>query len=76
MEINKYIATLKTRVSIDRNIRNNSTETDYEKFCEEECIAIEKVLDRLEEMTALAIHYEKELKKLTTKYYELRGEVK
>ena len=63
MEIDKCIKILKERVAIDRNIRNNETTNDYEKWCESECVAIETVLERLDEMTALAIHYEKELNK-------------
>ena len=64
MGIDKCIEVLKERVAIDRSLRNNETTSDYEKWCERECIAIETVLERLEEMTALAIHYEKELNKL------------
>ena len=63
MEINKAIEILKERVAIDKSLRNNETTNDYEKWCERECIAIETVLERLDEMTALAIHYEKELNK-------------
>ena len=63
MGIDKCIEVLKERVAIDRSLRNNEAISDYEKWCERECIAIETVLERLEEMTALAIHYEKELNK-------------
>ena len=63
MEIDKCIKILKTRVAIDRSLRNNEKTNDYEKWCESECVAIETVLERLDEMTALAIHYEKELNK-------------
>lgn len=76
MLIDKYVNILKERVRIDRNIRNNETTNDYEKWCESECVAIEMVLERLEEMTALAIHYEQELNKLTKeleKYKKVGG---
>lgn len=34
----------------DRAIRNNSTETDFDKFCEEKNLAIEDLLNRVKEL--------------------------
>lgn len=42
------IETLKERVAVDRRIRNNSVTNDYEKFCEKECLAIERLLEEIE----------------------------
>ena len=52
MNGNEAIEILKKRVEIDRKLRDNSTESDYDKFCENECIAIETLIEeyaRLEE---------------------------
>lgn len=38
------IAVLEKRVEIDRMIRDGSVESDYDKFCENECLAIEKLI--------------------------------
>lgn len=46
---NEDIKILKEFIKIDRNMRNNSTESDYDKFCERRCIAIENLLNKLEE---------------------------
>ena len=40
----KAIEKLKERVKIDRSLRNK-VESDFDKFCEDECIAIETVLN-------------------------------
>ena len=39
------IERLKERVKLDRKIRNNKIESDYEQFCENECQAIETILN-------------------------------
>lgn len=39
------IAVLEKRVEIDRALRDGSVESDYDKFCENECLAIEKVIN-------------------------------
>lgn len=44
---NKNIKYLEKYVEIDRQLRNYSTESDYDKYCEEQCIAIENVLQEL-----------------------------
>ena len=44
MDSSKAIQILKKRVETDRRLRDNSTESDYDKFCEIECIAIETLI--------------------------------
>ena len=44
-EEKKAIERLKERVKLDRKIRNNKIESDYEQFCENECKAIEIILN-------------------------------
>ena len=39
------IERLKERVKLDRKIRDNKAESDYEQFCENECQAIETILN-------------------------------
>lgn len=48
MEVESAIAILKDYVNTDRQIRNHSLESDFDKFCETTCIAIETVIDKLE----------------------------
>ena len=43
------IKILKEWVERDRKMRDYSTETDFDKFCEEKNIAIENILNRLEQ---------------------------
>ena len=38
------IKILEEFIKLDRNIRDNKKESDYEKFCERRCIAIENIL--------------------------------
>jgi len=45
MEINTAIKNLKDRVELDRKMRDNKAESDYEKFCEKECISIETLIE-------------------------------
>ena len=46
LENSKYI--LYDYVKRDRLLRDNSTESDFDQFCETTCIAIETVLKALE----------------------------
>ncbi|MGN1301527.1 MAG: hypothetical protein ACI4U9_03275 [Clostridia bacterium] len=46
--VNDAIKELVNYVRDDRLLRNNRTETDFEKFCEGHCSAIETVLIELE----------------------------
>ena len=48
IEVEGAIAILKDYVNTDRQIRNHSLESDFDKFCETTCIAIETVLNELE----------------------------
>lgn len=45
MNEEEAIERLKERVKLDRKIRDNKTESDYEQFCENECQAIETILN-------------------------------
>ena len=45
MNEEEAIERLKERVKLDRKIRNNKIESDYEQFCENECQAIETILN-------------------------------
>lgn len=49
MDIEEDIKILNEYINIDRKMRNNNQESDYEKFCERQCIAIEHVLAEREE---------------------------
>lgn len=57
MSEEEAIERLKERVKLDRKIRNNKAESDYEQFCENECQAIETILN-------LADKQQKEIEKL------------
>lgn len=48
MELEEAIKLLENWVKEDRDIRDNKAESDYEKFCETNCIAMETVLNTLE----------------------------
>lgn len=41
------IEILQDWIARDRQMRNNSTESDYDKFCEEKCKAIEHIIRAL-----------------------------
>lgn len=47
--IEEDIKMMKEFLSIDRKIRNNEVKSDYEKFCERRCIAIENILSEREQ---------------------------
>lgn len=49
MDIEEDIKMLKEYINIDRKMRNNNQESDYDKFCERQCIAIENLLAEREE---------------------------
>ena len=59
----KAIEKLKERVKIDRQLRDK-VESDFDKFCEDECIAIDTVLNLIDKQN-------KELNKLKSKNKEL-----
>ena len=42
--MDKDIEILQDWIARDREMRNNSTESDYDKFCEEKCEAIEHII--------------------------------
>ena len=81
---NEDIKILKEFIKIDRNMRNNSTESDYDKFCERRCVAIENLLNKLEEnenqdytliyMKGYADAEEKYRQKIKEKIEELKNE--
>ena len=64
MNEEEAIERLKERVKLDRKIRNNKIESDYEQFCENECQAIETILN-------LADKQHKEIKKEKNRIMEL-----
>ena len=43
-ETDEVITRLKDYITIDREIRDNETESDYEKFCESHCKDIEYLM--------------------------------
>ena len=44
MTLNEAIEICQARINLDRNMRDNKVESDYDKFCENECLAIEKLI--------------------------------
>ena len=42
--MDKDIEILQDWIARDREMRNNSTQSDYDKFCEEKCEAIEHII--------------------------------
>lgn len=49
MDIEEDIKILNEYINIDRKMRNNNQGSDYDKFCERQCIAIENLLAEREE---------------------------
>ena len=47
-EQDNYKTSLLEYIVRDRQLRENRTESDYEQFCEEHCIAIEQTLKQLD----------------------------
>ena len=45
MTLNEAILICQARIDLDRNMRDNKVESDYDKFCEKECLAIEKLIE-------------------------------
>ena len=45
MTLNEAIEICQARIDLDRNMRNNKVDSDYEKFCENECMAIERLIE-------------------------------
>ena len=43
--IDKAISILQDYVKLDREIREGDTESDYSRFCEEKCEAIESLIE-------------------------------
>lgn len=48
--IDEAVAELREYIRKDRIVRQNSVESDFEKFCEGHCRDIETVLDALESL--------------------------
>lgn len=44
MTLNEAIEICQARIDLDRSMRDNKVESDYEKFCENECMAIERLI--------------------------------
>ena len=44
MTLNEAISICQARIDLDRSMRDNKAESDYEKFCENECMAIEMLI--------------------------------
>lgn len=61
MEREKAIVLLKEWVARDRLMRNYSTESDYDKFCEERNVAIDTVLAELKKLQKRNEKLEKEI---------------
>lgn len=49
MDIEEDIKILQEFTELDRKLRNYKVESDYDKFCERQCIAIENLLAEREE---------------------------
>ncbi len=45
MSLNKAIEICQERIDLDRNLRDNQVVNDYDKFCENECLAIEVLIE-------------------------------
>ena len=45
MTLNKAIEICQARIDLDRNMRDNKVESDYDEFCEKECVAIETLIN-------------------------------
>ena len=44
MTLNEAIEICQTRIDLDRSMRDNKVESDYDEFCENECMAIETLI--------------------------------
>ena len=45
MTLNEAIEICQARIDLDRSMRDNKVESDYDEFCENECIAIERLIE-------------------------------
>ena len=45
MTLEKAIQICQARIDLDREMRDNKVESDYDEFCENECMAIEKLIE-------------------------------
>ena len=45
MTLNEAIKICQERIDLDRNLRDNQIVNDYDKFCENECLAIEVLIE-------------------------------
>lgn len=78
MSEEEAIERLKERVKLDRKIRNNKIESDYEQFCENECQAIETILNLADKQQKLinifisneAVREGRDFNEIKEKYYE------
>lgn len=48
MNLSKAINIVRERVEIDRDMRDYSVESDYDRWCEEQCEALEVLIDNVE----------------------------
>lgn len=48
MDISEAVKVLEEYIAIDRDIRDNDNNSDYDKFCENQCLAIETILKFVE----------------------------
>ena len=74
---------LKERVKLDRKIRNNKAESDYEQFCENECQAIETILNladkqqkEIEDLKQIDKHITKETVEFVNSHYISKGTIR
>jgi len=52
MNLGQAIEILEEWIKIDRDMRDNSTESDYDRFCEKRNIALEMVLKEVQKSRA------------------------
>lgn len=45
MSLDEAIKICQERIDLDRNLRDNQVVNDYDKFCENECLAIEVLIE-------------------------------
>lgn len=62
MNLEEAIKVLKEWIRIDRMTREGEEYSDYDKFCEEKCIAIDTVLKALDEKDEIIKDMQDELK--------------
>lgn len=84
--IEEDLEILEEFIKLDRNIRDNKKESDYEKFCERRCIAIENILaerkqdkERIKELEIKFKEYMKQFipkQKITDEIEKLNKEIK